>query len=73
MCGIKRNPPFSEAGFCISFSLIKLYAPPPFEEDIIMTTTIIIVATGRITLYTLFFNIKSVCFVNIHPPSDKKN
>jgi len=54
----KRNPPFLEAGFCISFSLIKLYAPPPFEEDIIMTTTIIIEEIAGITLYTLFFNIR---------------
>jgi hypothetical protein len=38
-----------------------------------MTTTIIIVATEAITLYTLFLNIKDVCFVNIHPPSYKKN
>jgi hypothetical protein len=51
------------------------HAPPPFEEDIIMTTNPIIIglATEAITLYTLFFNIKDVCFVNIHPPSYKKN
>jgi hypothetical protein len=51
--------------------LFYTYAPPPFEEDIIMTTTIIIAAKDAITLYTLFFNIKSVCIANIHPPTEK--
>ncbi len=61
-----------EAGCYIFVFLFKTYAPPPVEEDIIMTTTIIIVATEVITLYILFFNMKDVCFVNIHPPFQKK-
>jgi hypothetical protein len=69
---VKRNPPFGGGSLYI-VCLFYTYAPPPFEEDIIMTTTIIILATREITLYTLFFNIKSVCIANIHPPSEKKS
>jgi hypothetical protein len=38
-----------------------------------MTTTIIIVEILAMTLLIVFFNMKDVCFVNIHPPFGKKN
>jgi len=38
-----------------------------------MTTTIIIEATALMTLYIIFFCMKDVCLVNIHPPFQKKN
>jgi len=63
----KKNPPFSEAGYCIISFLIYYHAPPP-AEVIIMTTTIIIAEILAMTLLIVFFNMKDVCFVNIHPP-----
>jgi len=62
-----KNPPFSEAGCCIISFLIYYHAPPP-AEVIIMTTTINIADELAMTLYIVFFNMKDVCFVNIHPP-----
>ena len=38
-----------------------------------MTTTIIIEEILTMTLLIVFFNMKDVCFVNIHPPFGKKN
>jgi hypothetical protein len=38
-----------------------------------MTTTIIIEEILVMTLLIVFFNMKDVCFVNIHPPFGKKN
>jgi len=69
--GQKNNPPFSEAGCCIISFLVYYHAPPPVEV-IIMTTTIIIVLTLAMTLLIVFFNMKDVCFVNIHPPFEKR-
>jgi len=65
--GPNKNPPFLEAGCCIISFLIYYHAPPP-AEVIIMTTTIIIEVILAMTLLIVFFNMKDVCFVNIHPP-----
>jgi len=65
--GGKKNPPFLEAGCCIISFLIYYHAPPP-AEVIIMSTTIIIMAAFVMTLLKIFFNMKDVCLVNIHPP-----
>jgi len=65
--GANKNPPFSEAGCCIISFLVYYHAPPP-AEVIIMTTTITMADEPAMTLFIVFFNMKDVCFVNIHPP-----
>jgi hypothetical protein len=65
--GPKKQPAFLEAGCWIISFLIYYHAPPP-AEVIIMTATIIIETTPAMTLLIVFFNMKDVCFVNIHPP-----
>jgi hypothetical protein len=67
----KTNPPFSEAGCCIISLSVYYYAPPP-AEVIIMTTTIIMATIPVMTLCIEFFCMKDVCFVNIHPPFEKR-
>jgi hypothetical protein len=70
----KKTRLFRRRVACILIFLVQSHAPPPFEEDIIITTTTIIMeATEVMILYVLFFNMKDVCFINIHPSFQKKN